>query len=73
MTDTPKPQLYRYAWGPRMMGFNRKGEICEVLVRGKMNSCLVKFADGFTAVVSRNALRRKNAELRLDRRKKGGE
>jgi len=37
---------------------NRKGQLCEVLVRGKMNSCLVRFLDGFKAVTSRNALRR---------------
>lgn len=37
---------------------DRKGQRCDVLARGKMNSCLVKFEDGFTAVTSRNALRR---------------
>jgi hypothetical protein len=54
-------QLYTYAWGPRMPGaMSRKGETCEILVRGKrMNSALVRFADGFLAVVSRNALRKK--------------
>ena len=36
----------------------RKGQPCAVLARGKMNSCLVMFKDGFTAVTSRNALRR---------------
>lgn len=48
---------YRYAWGPRLMGFDRKGQLCRVLVRGAMNSALIEFADGFRAVVSRNALR----------------
>lgn len=47
-----------YAWGPRLMGFSRKGQPCRVLVRGKMNSALIEFEDGFRAVVSRNALRR---------------
>jgi hypothetical protein len=37
----------------------RKGQPCAVLVRGKMNSCLVMFEDGFTAVMSHNALRRR--------------
>lgn len=32
---------------------------CAVLVRSKINSCLVKFEDGFTAVTSHNALRRR--------------
>jgi hypothetical protein len=36
----------------------RKGERCIVLARGTMNSCLVKFEDGFTMVTSRNALKR---------------
>jgi hypothetical protein len=37
---------------------NRKGQLCRVLVRGKMNSCMVEFEDGYLAVTSRNALRR---------------
>ena len=45
---------YRYAWN--RMG--RKGQICTVLCRGKMNSCLVEFDDGYRAVTSRNALRK---------------
>jgi hypothetical protein len=36
----------------------RKGERCFVLACGTMNSCLVKFEDGFTMVTSRNALKR---------------
>ena len=45
---------YVYFWH-RM---DRKGQRCDVLARGKMNSCLVKFEDGFTVVTSWNALRR---------------
>jgi len=45
---------YIYFWN--RMG--RKGEPCQVTARGKMNSCCVKFADGFTAVTSRNAIRK---------------
>jgi hypothetical protein len=37
----------------------RKGQPCAVLVRSKINSCLVKFEDGFTGVTSHNALRRR--------------
>jgi hypothetical protein len=58
---TPGPSeafRYRYAWD--RMG--RKGQACAVLARGKMNSCLVKFEDGYTAVTSRNALRRRKVE-----------
>jgi hypothetical protein len=35
----------------------RKGEACEILARGTMNSCLVQFEDGYTMVTSRNAIR----------------
>lgn len=56
---------YRYAWGPRgagdWRGFDRKGQLCNVIARGQMNSALVEFEDGFRAVVSRNALRRVRA------------
>lgn len=45
---------YVYFWN-RM---DRKGQLCAVLARGKMNSCLVKFEDGYTAITSRNAIRR---------------
>jgi hypothetical protein len=55
---------YRYAWGPRLMGFNRKGQLCRVLARGAMNSCMVEFQDGFCAVISRNALRKAEAYAR---------
>jgi hypothetical protein len=47
-------QFYIYRWN--RMG--RKGQLCHVLVRGAMNSCLVEFADGFKAVTSRNALKK---------------
>jgi hypothetical protein len=36
----------------------RKGERCEVLARGTMNSILVRFADGRRVVTSRYAVRR---------------
>jgi hypothetical protein len=34
----------------------RKGQRCVVLARGTMNSCLVRFEDGYMTVTSRNAL-----------------
>lgn len=37
----------------------RKGQLCRVLVWGKMNSVLVEFEDGFQVVTSRNYLRKK--------------
>lgn len=47
-------QVYVYRWN-RM---DRKGQRCIVLVRGSMNSCLIRFEDGFEAVTSRNALKK---------------
>jgi hypothetical protein len=41
----------------------RKGQRCLVLARGKMNSYLVKFEDGYTMVTSRNALKLANSDL----------
>ncbi len=46
---------YFYAW-KRM---DRKGQFCRVICRGTMNSCLLEFEDGFRAVTSRNALRKR--------------
>ena len=62
---------HTYCWGPRgnLPGaMSRKGESLRIIVRGpagkgKGNSALVEFEDGFQAVVSRNALRR----IRSDR------
>jgi hypothetical protein len=36
----------------------RKGQLCRVLVRGKMNSILVEFEDGYKVVTSRYAVRK---------------
>lgn len=60
----PGVKRYRYAWGPRykvpgLLVLSRKGETCIVLARGAMNSALVEFEDGYQAVISRNALRKK--------------
>jgi hypothetical protein len=46
---------YIFRWDRR----GRKGEDCEILARGTMNSCLVRFEDGYTMVTSRNAIRTK--------------
>ena len=54
------PYVYRWArqLGMPVLGGERKGQPCKVLVRGKRNSCLIEFADGTQAVTSRNALMR---------------
>lgn len=39
---------------------DRKGQSCRIVTRGKMNSILVEFEDGFRAVTSRYAVRRRH-------------
>jgi hypothetical protein len=61
-TEIPKPmlspngteKLYVYRWNR----CGRKGQVCRVLARGTMNSCLLEFEDGWRMVTSRNALKR---------------
>lgn len=56
-------QLYRFAWDRE----GRKGQLCRVYAWGSLNSCLVKFGDGFTMVTSRNALRKHAEPAHKDR------
>ncbi|SOC43789.1 hypothetical protein SAMN05892877_111231 [Rhizobium subbaraonis] len=53
--NAPLPYIFR--WNRQ----NRKGQPCEVLARGTMNSCLVRFADGYRMVTSRNAIMKNKA------------
>jgi hypothetical protein len=46
-------QTYIYRWDRQ----RRKGQLCLVLARGAMNSCLIKFEDGYTMVTSRDAVK----------------
>jgi hypothetical protein len=56
LLTTSLPYIYR--WSRE----GRKGQACRVLVRGKQNSCLVEFVDGFRMVTSRNAIKRNKME-----------
>ena len=47
-----------HVWRWRSKLPERHGQACEVLARGKLNSVLVRFADGFLVVTSRYAVRR---------------
>lgn len=58
---------YLYRWNRQ----GRKGEPCEMLARGKMNSCLVRFADGYTMVTSRNAIMRNRGFCAVSVRREG--
>jgi hypothetical protein len=51
-------QTYPYVWHWRARLPERHGQPCRVLARGRMNSVLVEFADGFLVVTSRFAVRR---------------
>jgi hypothetical protein len=47
---------HRWFWKSRLP--ERRGQPCRVMVRGKRNSILVAFEDGFNVVTSRWAVRR---------------
>lgn len=49
---------YPYVWRVRTRLGHRFGHRCAVLVRGRMNSCLVEFEDGQRVVTSRFYVRR---------------
>ncbi len=49
---------YYYAWKNNEKRATMYRRPCRVLVRGKMNSCLIEFIDGQREVVSRNAIRK---------------
>ena len=62
MTDLGEPQATADALAKRYVYFwnrmGRKGQLCHVLARGSMNSCMVVFEDRHVAITSRNALRK---------------
>ena len=48
-----------YYWRVRTRLPERKGTLCRVLARGKMNSCLVEFLeDGYKVITSRNYVKK---------------
>ena len=52
MTDYP------YYWRVHTRLPERFGQHCRVLVRGKKNTCLVEFVDGYKVTTSRNFIRK---------------
>ena len=48
---------YDCIWYWRSRLAERKGQRCQVLARGRMNSILVEFEDGYLVVTSRYAVR----------------
>jgi hypothetical protein len=53
----------RYYWRVHARLPERFGQRCRVLVRGRMNSCLVEFEDGYRVVTSRYYVRRVRGNL----------
>lgn len=53
-----KNQPFDHVWFWRARLPERKGQRCRVLARGKMNSILVEFEDGYRTLTSRYAVRR---------------
>jgi len=46
-----------FYWYRILGGLQRKNWPCRILLRGRMNSILVEFADGFKVVTSKHAVR----------------
>jgi len=53
------PPDYPYIWRVHTRLPERFGQACRVLIRSKMNSCLVEFEDGYKVITSRNYIRKK--------------
>jgi hypothetical protein len=51
---------YPYYWRVKTRHPKRKGMPCRVLARGKKNSALIEFEDGFKTVSSRNYYRKRD-------------
>jgi hypothetical protein len=59
MTPREENRAYPYVWFWRSALGDRKGMPCRVLARGRMNSILVEFEDGYRVVTARYAVRRR--------------
>jgi len=53
-----------YYWRVKSRYPERYGQFCKVIARGRMNSCLVEFSDGYKTVTSRNYIRRHHLNVR---------
>ena len=50
---------YPYFWRVKTRLPERKGQPCRMLARGKLNSGLIEFEDGYKVVTSRNYIRKR--------------
>jgi hypothetical protein len=53
---------YPYVWRWHVRLPERHGQPCRITARGSLNSVRVEFADGFWAITSRWAVRRRRGE-----------
>jgi hypothetical protein len=51
--------VFDHVWYWKSRLPERKGQLCRVVARGKLNSVWVEFEDGFRVVTSRYAVRKK--------------
>jgi hypothetical protein len=56
--------MQEYIWRVKTRLPERYGTRCKVLARGRLNSCLVEFKDGFRVVTSRNYLMKEDTFAR---------
>ena len=62
--------VFPYIWRVKTRLPERYLTPCRVLVRGRRNTCLVEFEDGYRVITSRNyVIKRETFEERLSRRK----
>jgi hypothetical protein len=54
--------MFTHVWFWKSRLPERKGQPCKVIARGRMNSILVEFEDGFRVVTSRYAVRKKGVD-----------
>lgn len=52
---------WTHVWFWRKRLPERKGQLCRIIERGRMNSIMVEFEDGFRVVTSRFAVRKATA------------
>ena len=66
MTAQQSAIAYPYYWRVKTHLPERKGERCRVIMRGKMNSCLLEFeSDSYRVVTSRNYIRKVKQDRHL--------
>ncbi len=53
---------FPYYWRVKTRLPERKNKPCRVIVRGKMNSALIEFEDGYRVITSRNYIRKRGED-----------